>query len=157
MDTTPYPTTTESNSPTSRRAISEFERQYRVAFPRAYVGFLLATNGGRPENVVYPIEGLADNPLGDLHFFMGLAPRWEVFDLRRFLDMFADRIPTGVVPIAVNGGSDYVCLDLRSKGERVVFWDHAHFWSTGEWRESDLYFIAGSFEEFLKSLRPNPY
>jgi hypothetical protein len=46
---------------------------------------------------------------------------------------------------------------MRDGRERVVLWDHRPFWGTGEWRESDLYHVADSFEEFLASLRPNPY
>jgi hypothetical protein len=151
------PKVTESNRRTSQAAIDTFERRFRVKLPSMYVAFLLETNGGRPEKPTFPISGLALNPLGSVHFFFGLAPDLQVYDLTEIMIFFENRIPDGIVPIACNQGSDYVCLDLRNGGERVVFWDHAHFWSTGEWRESDLYFIANSFEEFLKSLRPNPY
>ena len=152
MSAIAYPTTVGSDIPTSERAIRDFEQQYGVRLPKVYVGFLLMTNGGRPNKLAYPIAGLAD-----VDFFMGLAPQSETFDLRRYLDIFAGRIPADFVLVGVNGGVDYICLDLRDGGERVVFWDHAHFWSTGEWREGDLYFIANSFQEFLTSLRPNPY
>ena len=60
--------------------------------------------------------------------------------------------------LPVTAAGDYVCLDLaRASRRRVAFWDKRHFWGTGEWREGDLYHVANSFEEFLASLRPNPY
>lgn len=149
--------TSESNVPTSQMAIDDFVKRHGITLPDRYISFLLTTNGGQPHKLVYPISGLPLNPFGDLHFFMGLAPQWPLFDLNRYLAMFGDRIPAAILPIAVNSGSDYICLDLRGGGQRVVFWDHGHFWSTGEWREADLYLIADTFEDFLKSLRPSPY
>ena len=64
--------------------------------------------------------------------------------------------PFGSVPIANQDLGSYICLDLRNGRQRVDFWDHRHFWSTGEWRERDLYHVADSFEEFLSLLRPKP-
>jgi SMI1-KNR4 cell-wall len=152
-----FPEVTENVRRTSRAAVGTFERRFQVVLPSLYAAFLLATNGGRPKKSAFPIQGLALNPLGNIQFFFGLAPELAVYDLTEIMAFFEARIPNDIVPIACNDGSDYVCLDLRNGGERVVFWDHAHFWSTGEWRANDLYFIANSFEEFLKSLRPNPY
>lgn len=152
-----FPKMTENDRHTSQAALIAFERRFRVVLPSLYASFLIATNGGRPENSAFPIQGLALNPLGNIQFFFGLAHELAVYDLTLVMAFFEARIPSNIVPIACNDGSDYVCLDLRAGGERVVFWDHGHFWSTGEWRESDLYFIANSFEAFLKSLRPNPY
>jgi SMI1 / KNR4 family (SUKH-1) len=157
MAQTLYPRTVGNSRPTSRDAIVAFQRRFQVTLPPIYIGFLLATNGGQPERPTFPIHGLALNPLGSVHCFFGLAPELTVYDLTEIMTFFENRVANGVVPIASNSGSDYICLDLRSNSERVVFWDHSHFWSTGEWRESDLYFIANSFEDFLKSLRPNPY
>ena len=142
---------------TTVEAIGEFERRFSIQLPSLYIELLLDSNGGRPALPAFPISGLSLNPLGSVNFFFGLVPDYEVYDLTQIMSFFANRVPERVIPIAGNGGVDYICLDLRNSGERIVFWDHAHFWSTGEWRESDLYFIASSFEEFLKSLRANPY
>jgi SMI1-KNR4 cell-wall len=152
-----FPTTSYSDRSTTPTAIEEFEGTFGLQLPELFKQFLLATNGGRPRNPSFPISGLASNPIGDVNFFFGIAPQMDVYDLQKIFKRFVGRIPNDMVPTGENGGVDYICLDLRNGGERVVFWDHAHFWSTGEWRESDLYFIAGSFDEFLTSLRPNPY
>jgi hypothetical protein len=157
MSSINFPKTSYSSKRTTPAAIEEIEHRFDLNFPELYKQFLLARNGGRPELPAFSISGLAMNPIGSVNFFFGIAPQLEVYDLRQLLQRFVGRIPVGIVPIGENGGVDYICLDLRNGGERVVFWDHGHFWSTGEWRENDLYLIANSFEEFLKSLRPNPY
>ena len=153
-----FPEITEFNPPTSQAAIENFERHHELKLPALYRQFLLTTNGGRPKNPVFPIRGMPLNPAGSIQLFFGVENRtWTVYDLSKTLDFYAGRIPHDIVPIAGNGGGDYICLDLRNGGERVAFWDNRHFWGTGEWRESDLYHVADSFAEFLASLRPNPY
>jgi hypothetical protein len=147
----------DGNPPTTPQAITEFERSRGLILPSRYKEFLLTANGGRPEASAFPIERMALNPLGAVHFFFGLNATLSVYDLARTFDWFRDRIPSGIVLIASTDGADYVCLDLRNGQERVAFWDQRHYWGTGEWRESDLHHVANSFADFLASLRPNPY
>lgn len=147
----------DSNPPTTPQAIAEFERSRRLALPSRYKEFLLTTNGGRPDPPAFPIEGMALNPLGAVHFFFGLDATLPVYDLARTFDWFQNRMPSGIVLIASTDGADYVGIDLRKGSDQIAFWDHRHHWGTGEWRESDLYHVANSFEEFLALLRPNPH
>ena len=152
-----FPKMRDGNPPTTVQAISDFERSSDLTLPSLYKEFLLAANGGRPDLAAFPIEDLALNPLGVVHFFFGLHASLPVYDLAQTFDWSQSRIPSGLVLIASTEGSDYVCLDLRNGGDRIAFWDHRHHWGTGEWRESDLYHVADSFEEFLAALQPNPY
>ena len=154
-----FPQLSETNPSTSLSAIEDFERERGLSLPSLYKEFLLASNGGRPEAPVFPIEGMPLNPFGSIQFFFGINNRrWPVYDLAKTNDFYAGgRIPAGIVFIACTGMGDYVCLDFRDGKDRVAFWDHRHFWGTGEWRESDLYHVADSFAEFLASLRPDPY
>jgi len=145
------------NLPASELSIRRLEESLGLTLPNTFRAFLRSANGGRPKHDCYPIEGLALNPLGDLAYLFGIGLSPDILNIENHHTFFRGRIPAHVVIIGRNSGSDYVCLDLRNGGEKVVFWDHARFWSTGEWRESDLHFIANSFEDFLKSLRPNPY
>jgi len=142
----------EANLPTTEMAIAEFERGRGLKLPEAYREFLLFTNGGVPSNPTFPIAGLANNPLGDVQVFFGLGSKWPGTDLAEIYDRYGPGIPRGVVPVADNGGGDYVCLDLRNNEEKVAFWDKGHFWSTAEWREDDLYPVAPSFAAFLEVL-----
>jgi SMI1/KNR4 family protein SUKH-1 len=152
-----FPKLRDSTSPTTPAAIQEFERQRRLVLPNLYKEFLLAANGGVPEEPAFPVQGIAAYSVGVIQVFFGMDARHPMPDLAEIYDFYATRIPRGLIPIADNGGGDYVCLDLRGGRERVAFWDKRHFWGTGEWREGDLYHVANSFEEFLASLRPNPY
>jgi hypothetical protein len=151
-----FPSVTDGNPPTTADAIAEFERASGLVLPALYKQFLLATNGGSPDLRVFPIEGMPLNPSESVHFFFGLDARSSGYDLAKMFDRFKDGIPQGIVPIACTDGTGYICLDLRNGRERVTFWDNRHFWGTGEWRESDLYDVAGSFLEFLGWLRPDP-
>lgn len=152
-----FPNVRSANPPTTRTAIAEFERERGLALPDLYRQLLLVSNGGAPETPVFPIQGMALNPDGAIQVFFGMKARLPTSDLAKVYDMYFDGFPEGIVPIACTGFDDFICLDLRHGPDRVAFWDRRHFWGTGEWRESDLYHVANSFEEFLASLRPNPY
>ncbi|MEQ1613895.1 MAG: SMI1/KNR4 family protein [Hyphomicrobiaceae bacterium] len=145
------------NPPATTHSIRQLEDSMGFKLPSSFVAFLRTANGGHPTHDCYPIEGLALNPLGVAAYLFGIGLSPDILNIENHLAFFRGRIPSQIAIIGRNGGSDYICLDLRNDGEKVVFWDHGHFWSTGEWRESDLYFIAKSFEAFLRSLRPNPY
>ena len=145
------------NPPTTRAAIAKFEQDREITLPTSYKEFLLATNGGVPDNTAFPIEGMTNTNVWTLQSFAGIGVAEPTNELAYSNDFYAGGIPQGVVLIAVDDGGNFVALDLRRGTDRVAFWDHRHFWGTGEWRESDLYHVANSFEEFLASLRPNPY
>jgi hypothetical protein len=136
----------------TNRMIEEFEAPRNLKLPKLYCQFLKSTNGGIPDKDTYPISGMPNNPEGGIQCFFGFLKELEVDTINWNYDLYAGGFPHGIVPIAGNGGGDYVCLDLRNGGERVAFWNKRHFWGTGEWREKDLYPIADSFEQFLASL-----
>lgn len=143
---------TESNKPVSEHAIARAERVLEVKLPASYRSFLSRANGGRPSKPLFPIAGMHMNLTGNVNMFFGVDAKSDGDDLEKTNRFY--HLPKEIVLIAENGMGDYICLDLRGGGERVVFWDHRYFWGTGEWRETDLYHIASSFGEFLASLRP---
>jgi hypothetical protein len=151
------PDMVEANPPTTIEAIEDFERTRSVTLPSSYKLFLLTSNGGVPALSHFPLAGRRGNPFESVQVFCGIGVRWPTTELSYALDLYRGGIPEGVVPIADQDGGSFICLDLRDGTDRVVFWDHRHFWSTGEWREQDVYRIAESFEAFLDLLRPNPY
>jgi cell wall assembly regulator SMI1 len=134
-------------------AISQFETNREIVFPSLYRDFLVAKNGGIPDLKYYPIVGMHLNPFGGIQLFFGLNKKIQHYSLEEAYDLYAGGIPHGIVPIADDGGGNYVCLDLRNGKERVAYWDKRHFWGTGQWRESDLYRVADTFAEFLTSLK----
>src|SRR3989304_5340738 len=139
-----FPEIIEGNPPTSLAAIEDFERPRGLALPALYKQFLLATNGGRPRNSMFPIRGMALNPYGSIQTFAGIGVHEPTDELARSNDLYAGGIPHGIVLIAGNGGGDYICLDLRDGKDRVAFWNKRHFWGTGEWRGGELYNVPAS-------------
>jgi hypothetical protein len=120
--------------------------------PNDYRSFLLATNGGVPEEQQIPepsdigiqVRGffsVGDSTSGDL-------------SMTRALATWADRYPDGYVPIALCEGSN---LLLMATGEestgRVVYWDHDREADEGEPARTDnLTPVADSFTALLAAL-----
>jgi len=147
----------DSEPQVSRAEVSEFERGAGYNLPHSYVSFLLQNNGGKPGRATFQIAGYPLNPLGRVHYFFGLKAAFESYDLQKVSESFRVGIPSGLLPIACTAGSDYVCLYMRNRQSGVVYWDQRHYWSTGEWRESDLYEIAPSFEALITMMEKGPY
>lgn len=140
--------TFEGGPPLPPEELRSFEQQHGLALPAAYAEFLLRTNGGRPERDLLPLSGLEGNPLARIHLFFGLSDPVESCNLDWNLEVFRERIPAGLLPIATTEGTDKVCLSVT--GERagaVFYWDgHA---SLGE---RNVYWLAGDFTSFLSLL-----
>lgn len=146
------PVMIDRRPPTTNSAIQAFERALGLALPTDYKAFLLATNGGVPQNARFPVRGRSHDPFDEVQSFLGIGVQVPTNELSYASDIYNGGIPSGIVPIANQAFGNYVCLDLRGGTARVTLWDHRHFWSTGEWREVDLYEVADSFEEFLMLL-----
>jgi len=145
------------NPPTSLSAIIEFECAHGLKLPASYKLFLLETNGGIPRNSNFTIVTRPSNPDENVQNFLGIGvPGIPTSELSYPIDLYHGGIPDGLLPIANQDFGSYICLDLRDGTDRVAFWDKSHFWSTGEWREVDLYHVADSFEAFLALLGPAP-
>ena len=149
------PRMTYLNPPTSSSAIGSFERDRGLSLPIAYKSFLLGTNGGVPIASLFSLQGRPQDPIDNVQEFLGIGVSIQTSELSYAYDLYIGGFPFGIVPIADQDNGNYICLDLRNGKNSVSFWDKRHFWSTGEWRESDLYHIANSFDEFLTLLRPN--
>jgi hypothetical protein len=141
--------TIESGPRISENDIAQFERQYRVTLPEPYRLFLLERNGGRPERDVFDVPGSEINPVVRLHFFFGIDDPEESCNLAWNLDEYADRIPSGLMPIATTEGADKICLELRGEARgRILFWDGYE-----EDGEKKLLPVAPTFEAFVNQLR----
>ena len=141
--------TVEGGPPLSEEDLQSFEKKHHLSLPTAYKEFLLATNGGRPERDLFTINGLEGNPLGRIHLFFGLRDPVEACNLDWNLDVFRDRIPEDLLPIATTEGTDKLCM--LTAGERagaVFYWDgHAQ---VGEY---NLHALADDFTSFIAALR----
>lgn len=152
-----YPRMKSANPMISVSEINEFEESIGVQLPVSYKKFLLVSNGGRPDNSVFPIQDMLLNTEGNIQVFFGLRAKHRTSDLYLVYKDMGEAVPRSIVPIATTGFSDFICLDLRGGSERVVFWDRRPFWGSGIWREDDVYLIAANFDELLVALKPNAY
>jgi hypothetical protein len=147
------PTILDGNMPASPEAISNFEEQRCLKLPPSYRRFLSIVNGGVPVQSAFPIAEYASDTHGNVKVFLSIGSRYPTEELAYAYDLYTGGLPDKIIPIACDDIGNYVCLDLRNNSDSVVFWDHRHYWSTGEFREQDLYRVADTFEAFLNSLR----
>lgn len=142
----------ELDQPLTEQDVELFSKRHGLKLPTAYRKFLLAYNCGRPVPDMFSIMGMENNPRGRIQVFFGLKTPLASCDLDVELNRLKDRIPSGIVPIAMTGFDDYVILDMRKSGARVRFWDRRPFCHTGVWDEDDVYEVAENFEALLSGL-----
>ena len=60
---------------------------------------------------------------------------------------YLNRLPAGMLPIALCPGGDLICLNMdKELFGKIFFWDHEH-----ECLNNELYLVADTFLEFLRS------
>jgi len=143
----------ECGPPISVEDVENLEAHIGIRLPDDYRAFLLKHNGGRPTPDTYPIEGLANNPFGGVHFFFGIDDPVESCNLDWNFRIMNGRLPSNLFAIAGDAGMDLICLSLfGDDAGSVVFWDGYH--EPSEPSYANVYRIAESFPAFLESLRP---
>ena len=142
------------------RRVATFETMLGASLPAEYRAFLLRTNGGQPDPPCFPVDGWENNPLGDVQLFLGLDAPIESCDLRWAVEVLADRLPAGLLPIAWSNCGDAVCLSLNEADRGSVYvWVHDVEGEVAPWRPSrytHVHFAAASFAEFLASFESLP-
>lgn len=87
---------------------------------------------------------------GSVSKFLGVSSDADD-DLLVTMRTYADRLPDDVIPIALAGGGNLVCV--YSKNGQIYLWDHEDEAGAGEAVSFDnMHFVAKSFSEFLKTL-----
>jgi SMI1-KNR4 cell-wall len=141
--------TIEGGPALTEQDVASFERKHGLMLPQAYRSFLLRTNGGRPERDLFPVPGFESNPVGRVHVFFGIGDPVESCNLEWNLEVYADRIPAGLLPIATTEGPDKICLATSGDAPgAILYWDGYQ----GSNAQGRLYLLAESFEQFLGKL-----
>lgn len=130
--------------PAPPERIAELERRLGRSLPAAYRDYLAEVDGGRLANndeAVNSVYGVGD------------VPDWA--SLWKKLDVFGDRVPAWLLPVADNAFGDLLCLSLRDgDAGSVWFWDHEEEAEEDEpLTTANLTFKAGSWPDFLASLQ----
>jgi hypothetical protein len=140
--------TFEGGPPLDEESLRSFEKRLGRILPAAYRQFLLATNGGRPERDLLALEGLAGNPFARVHVFFGLNDSVKSCNLDWNLEVFGDRIPADLLPIATTEGIDKVCLAVAGEHTGAIFYWDGH----ARGGERNFYLLADDFVSFIASL-----
>lgn len=143
-------TISESEELITELEIVELERYIEASLPLGYRQFLLQHNGGRvsPDCFDFVRDGKVTHGGVDWFLHIGNAESSNLYD---YINTYRDRVPKGYLPIAHDPGGNLVVLSLQDDG--VYFWDHDEEVEEGEVAGmQNMYWIAGSFNEFLDSL-----
>lgn len=153
-----------SGPPVDRKAIKSVSAKIGLPFPKSYVEFLLAHNGGSVQNMCllprrFPLQGCKHDTHGLIQVFFNVSTG-DVVNLAREYKTFRDRIPPGLLPIASDPGGNLICLACKGKRKgQVFFWDQNFEANPDEGEEvwwDNVFFIAGSLEEFFRGLESDP-
>ena len=138
--------TTESGPPIGETEVDAFEKKYNISLPPAYRRFLIETNGGRPERDAFSVPGFTES---SIQVFLGLNDPITSCNLDWCREVYSDRLPEHIMPIATTGLADIVCMSIgQDTAGAVYYWDGVHISPT----YGELYLVANSFEEFLERL-----
>ena len=145
--------------PPSAERIAWFEDYYEVRLPDDFKTFLGQRNGAKPSEDGLPdgrnermverfLPLLADPKADPEHGWADMTVVITQLDERLLEDEDAVGVP--LIPIAALAGGDFVCLDYRGGGPRVVIWDHEE----SEEMAPVVTPVADSFSDLLGKLRP---
>jgi len=134
----------DCNPPVEESVIGQIEKALNVSLPPDYKECIRFCHGGRPTKKVF---SFFDPDIGAMESCIGVLLSLSEDDDESVLETYArlsKYLPDNAVPIADDGGGDFVCLDF-SAGERptVGYWPHG---------EQKLIPLANTFSEFLDLL-----
>lgn len=142
----------------SRKVLSEqdllrMESALGASLPIPYRQFLLSHNGGKPKPDRFIIHHKAGNEYGHIDRFL-CNMKGDILDLVTWIKRYKNRIPSDLIPIAVDPGGNLICLSIMGKDAgKVYFWDHEN--EAGENEEpwdKNIYPVSAHFDEFTESL-----
>lgn len=150
MATSLQPSTTS----TSEQAIDEFQIRAGIVLPSEYRAFLLRTNGGRCVGAARFRSLREDSELSEVDTFLGVSENSHE-SLEQNISNVADLLPTGLIPVAYDGGGNYLLLDCArgsSSFGSVYFSTLEGLDELGGAAREDLTLVASSFGELLAQI-----
>lgn len=128
--------------PATKQDVTHFEMGLGAVLPDDYRDFLLTYNGGHAEPAGFRVSAV--------NSLFGFCQKHYCLLCNYYIHQ--NRFPVGVVPIGNDAGGNMICLVVSGLDRgKVLFWDHER----GDDPDS-FSFLAGSFTEFLQSLRDSP-
>lgn len=132
--------------PAAAADVERLERRIGRELPADYRTYLLERDGGRPVG--------NDEALKEIFGVREDAPDWS--NMWDKLDIFADRVPPWLLPVAQDEYGNLFALSLREQDfGSVWFWDHEEEADEGEpASEENIEQRAESWTAFLAGLEP---
>lgn len=130
------------------KEIDALENTIGKPFPEEYRAFLLGHNGGRPEPAIVDIDG-ASQGASQIQIFLGVTGPVESETLEWSWQVFQERIPERLLPIADDPFGNLFCLSLEGPDRGHVF-----FLDRYEDAPAEPHLVARSWNDFLAKLRP---
>lgn len=137
----------------SDAVVAELERRLGIHFPLDYLEVAKACQGGTPverSEFVYRDADAGGPDWSGFAYLLPLEPTHEEGIVATMEKLAKDgKLPAGVVPIATDGGGDYVCLAYRAgAAPSIVYWCHERE------RDDSIFPLSDSFRGLLERLAP---
>jgi hypothetical protein len=140
---------------TSREEIAQFEARRGVLLPPDYKQFLLNSNGGYPTPNVFEVPEWHGHGNSVMSFY-GIHDGPKVKRLDWACEVYDERIPADLIPIAYDANGNAICIGWKGEREgKIYFWDHEDELDEDGLFVQDyrnVYLVANSLQEFLDSL-----
>ncbi len=104
------------------KEIDALENTIGKPFPEEYRAFLIEHNGGRPEPAIVDIDG-ASQGASQIQIFLGVTGPVESETLEWSWQVFQERIPERLLPIADDPFGNLFCLSLEGPDRGHVLAD----------------------------------
>lgn len=145
---------TESGKHGLESAIVALEQRLATHLPVSYRQFLFDINGGRPEPNAFKIQDNPNDTHGLLERFFSLDDADADYDISDNIDVFQNRIPGNLLPIAFDPGGNLLCIAVSGENVgKIYFWDHNDECEIGAVPDyHNIYFVANDFSELLDNL-----
>jgi len=132
--------------------IAALEEELKIKLPDEYRRFLLKYNGGYPDPSGF---GYRSGPYGANVMSEFVSIGTGPFNLRsEFVERKINdkQMADDLMSIGYDGSGDLVCIGLEgNRWGKVYLWNHEEDNTQGE-PGCEIYFVASSFDEFLKRL-----
>jgi SMI1 / KNR4 family (SUKH-1) len=154
-----YPLRVATRREPTEADLSQLEDRLGARLPDSFRYFLCRYGeGALALHGCFPIlEPCSWGQWGIIDQFLGFSKKPNEGLLSTNFDIFAGRIPEGMLTFAYDPGGNLLLLNIKGikPAGTVWFWDHECRPRNikGELTENNLYLVADSFTQFIESLR----
>ena len=132
--------------------IQIFQEEFHIHLPSDYIDFLLESNGGdvvlNDANSLH-VEDAREGINVDVLFGIKLLD--PELSIEFWTNKYKDEMPNGMIIIGDSYQHGFFVLACSGKDLGVYYWDDTHELNCSS-DESNVYFLAETFTDFIKSL-----